>query len=89
MKEFAVYNLMRLLMLVGWVCAVFAVWFLLDDAISETDVLIGLVVAFAASGVTSWFFLGPQREALAIRIGQRADGAAKKYEEMRKAPGEK
>ncbi|MFC6154017.1 DUF4229 domain-containing protein [Nocardioides yefusunii] len=88
MKEFAVYNLLRLLMLVGWVCAVLAVWFLVDDAVSDRDFLLALILAFVASGVTSWFFLRGPREALAIRLGQRADSASRKYEEMRKAPGE-
>jgi uncharacterized membrane protein YjjP (DUF1212 family) len=88
-KEFAKYNLMRLLLMIGWVCLVFAIWFLVDDQISSTDAFIGLVIAFIGSGISSWYLLAPLREAVAARIGQRADAAASKYQDMRKAPDEK
>lgn len=89
MKEFARYNILRLLMLLGWVSAVLAVLFLIDDAVTPNEMLIALLIAFVGSGITSWFFLAPQREALAARIQDRASSAASKFEDARKAPGEK
>lgn len=87
-KEFVRYNVLRLLLMISWICVVLAIWFLVDDDVTSSDTLIALVIAFIGSGVSSWWLLAAQREALAARIGQRADTAASKYQDMRKAPGE-
>lgn len=85
MKEFAVYNLMRLLLLASWIVIVIGVWSIISD---EVPLLWALVLAVIGSGVSAWFLLARQREALAHRVANRVDTTKSKYEEMRKAPDE-
>ncbi len=87
-KEFAVYNVMRLLLLITWVCVVIGVWVLFAGALNRTEVLFGLIIAFVGSGISSWYLLARQREALAMRLGEGASRASQKYQEARKAPDE-
>ena len=85
MKEFAVYNLMRLLLLASWIVIVGGVWAMISNPINIFGVII---LALIGSGISSWFLLARQREALAHRVANRVDTTKGKYEEMRKAPGE-
>ena len=85
MKEFAVYNLMRILLLASWIVIVIGVWSMISNPV---PVLWALIVALVGSGLSSWFLLARQREALARRVANRVDTTKSKYEEMRKAPGE-
>lgn len=77
MKEFLVYNGMRMLLLIGCAVLVLGVWSLLAD---EVPVLWALVVALLLSGVLSWFLLARQREALAARLQERAAKASAAFE---------
>ena len=85
MKEFVVYNLMRLLLLASWIVIVIGVWSMISD---EVPLLPALIVALIGSGISAWFLLARQREAFAHRVANRVDTTKDKYEEMRKAPGE-
>ena len=84
MKQFWIYNLMRLVVLIASLAIVIGVWSLLAD---EVPLLWALVVAFLLSGVTSWFVLAPQRQALALVLEERAGRASDKFEEF-KAQGD-
>ncbi|WP_104105651.1 DUF4229 domain-containing protein [Nocardioides sp. 616] len=77
MKEFLVYNVLRLLLLVASVALVGAVWALFADTIPVLGVL---VVALLLSGVVSWFALRGPRAALALKIQERADRASAAFE---------
>lgn len=84
MKQFWIYNLMRLVMLLTSLVIVIGVWSLLADTV---PFLGALVVAFVLSGVSSWFILAPQRQALALVLEERAGRASEKFEEF-KAQGD-
>ena len=84
MKQFWIYNLMRFVVLIASLAIVIGVWSLLAD---EVPLLWALVVAFVLSGVTSWFVLAPQRQALALVLEERAGRASDKFEEF-KAQGD-
>ena len=79
-KEFAVYNVMRLLLLASWVVIVIGVWSLFSD---EVPILWALIIALLGSGISSWFLLRRQREALALRLQGGAEKASSKFEQMR------
>jgi len=83
-KQFWIYNLMRFVVLIASLAIVIGVWSLLAD---EVPLLWALVVAFVLSGVTSWFVLAPQRQALALVLEERAGRASDKFEEF-KAQGD-
>lgn len=80
MKQFWIYNLMRFVMLLTSLVIVIGVWSLLAD---EVPFLWALVVAFVISGVSSWFLLAPQREALALVLQERSAKASEKFEEFK------
>lgn len=84
MKQFWIYNLMRFVMLLTSLVIVIGVWSLLAD---EVPFLWALIVAFVISGVSSWFLLAPQREALALVLQERSTKASEKFEEF-KAQGD-
>lgn len=84
MKQFWIYNLLRFVMLLTSLVIVIGVWSLLAD---EVPLLLALVVAFALSGVTSWFLLAPQRQALALVLQERAGRASQRFEDY-KAQGD-
>lgn len=81
MKEFWVYTLMRLLLFVGCLLAVWLIWAAANDG--KVPAFYPLIIAFLVSGVLSYFLLNPFREALARRVDQRARVAASKFEERR------
>lgn len=85
MKEFLVYNLMRVLLLASWIVIVIGTWSLISNPV---PFLPAVIVALVGSGISSWFLLARQREALAHRVANRVDTTKGRYEELRKAPGE-
>lgn len=80
MKEFWIYTALRVGLFVGAFAIVFGLWFLIDDTV---NVLLILVIAFLASGVASYVVLARQRNALALKVEQRAGRMTERYEEMR------
>lgn len=83
MKEFYVYTVMRLLLFAGAFVIVFGIW----AGISSDTVngFLVLVIAFLISGVVSYFVLDRYREALALRVQERAARATARLEERRSA----
>jgi uncharacterized membrane protein len=79
-KEFWIYTGLRLLLFVATLAVVFGVWLLLAD---QVPVLWAVVIAFALSGVASYFVLDRSREALARRVQARADRASAALEARR------
>lgn len=80
MKEFWVYTLARLaLFAVTWVAITGATALLLG----EPYPVVTLLLAFAVSGIGSYFVLSGPREALARRVEQRASRASLRFEELR------
>ncbi|GGD20484.1 DUF4229 domain-containing protein [Nocardioides daphniae] len=77
MKEFWIYNLMRFLLLASSLVIVIGIWSLLAD---EVPLLWALILALLLSGVSSWFLLARQREALARVIQERSARASEKFE---------
>lgn len=80
MKEFLVYNFMRVLLLASAIVIVVGTWSLFAD---QVPILWALVLALLLSGVTSWFLLGRQRQALALVLEQRAGKASQKFDSMK------
>ncbi|MFS3129768.1 DUF4229 domain-containing protein [Nocardioides sp. Bht2] len=80
MKEFVVYTLMRLGLLVGAFAVVVGVWSIFAD---DVPVLWAVVLAFLISGIASFFVLNPQRERFAAKVEGRAARAAARFEERR------
>ena len=80
MKEFWIYTGLRLLLFLATLAVVFGVWLLLAD---QVPLLWAVVIAFAISGVASYFLLDRSREALARRVQARADRAAAALEARR------
>lgn len=81
MREFVVYTGLRLGLFVAAYALVTGIWLLFTS--DRVPILLPLVVAFAVSGVASYFLLDRQRDAFARRIQERADRAASKFEERR------
>lgn len=81
MKEFVVYTGLRLLLLVASMLTVSLVWSLFTQG--NVPILWSLVIAFALSGVLSYFLLNGHREALARRVEERASRASAAFEERR------
>ncbi len=79
-KEFWIYTGLRLLLFMATLAVVFGVWLLLAD---QVPVLWAVVIAFALSGVASYFLLDRSREALARRVQARADRASVALEARR------
>ena len=82
MKEFLVYTGLRVLLFIGMVGLVLGVWSLLDDD-GRINVLWPVVIAFALSGVASYFLLNRQRDAFARKVEERAARASAAFEERR------
>ena len=82
MKEFLVYTGMRILLFIGMVGLVLGVWSLLDGD-GRIDLLWPVVIAFALSGVASYFLLNRQRDAFARKVEERASRASAAFEERR------
>lgn len=81
MKEFAIYSLLRLLLLVAVFVVVLGIWIKVLG--SEWSIIWPLLVAFVISGVLSAFLLNRPREALAQQVEQRAHRASAKFQEMK------
>lgn len=80
MKEFWIYTGLRIALFLGSFAIVFGIWAALTG---NVPVLWAVVIAFALSGVGSYYLLAPQREAFARRVDARAQKASEKIEEMR------
>jgi ABC-type bacteriocin/lantibiotic exporter with double-glycine peptidase domain len=76
-KEFWIYTGLRIALFVASLGVVAGVWMLVSD---EVPVLWVVVVAFAISGVASYYLLDRQRQAFARRVEARAARAAQAFE---------
>jgi len=79
-KEFWVYTALRGLLFLATLALVVGVWLLVAD---EVPVLWAIVVAFALSGVASFFVLRRSREAFARKVQTRADRTSAAFEARR------
>jgi hypothetical protein len=79
-KEFWIYTALRIVLFLGSLALVAGVWLLIAD---EVPIFWAVVIAFAMSGVGSYFLLNRPREALARRVDERAQRMTSKLEEMR------
>ena len=82
MKEFLVYTALRVLLFIGMVGLVLGVWTLLDGD-GRVNMIWPVVIAFALSGVASYFLLNRQRDAFARKVEERATRASAAFEERR------
>ena len=82
MKEFLVYTALRVLLFIGMVGLVLGVWTLLDGD-GEVNLLWPVVIAFALSGIASYFVLNRQRDAFARKVEERAARATAAFDERR------
>lgn len=80
MKEFVVYTALRVLLFIASLGVVLGIWILIAD---QVPVLWPVVIAFAISGVASYFLLNRQRAAFARRVEERAARASARFEERR------
>lgn len=80
MKEFWIYTSLRLALFVASLGVVAGVWMLVSD---QVPVLWVVVIAFAVSGVASYFLLDRQRQAFARRVEARAERASAALEAQR------
>lgn len=78
MKEFAIYTGMRILLFVASLLTVMLIWSLFTEG--RVPAVWPVIIAFAVSGVLSYFFLNRQREAFARRVGERASRTASAFE---------
>ncbi len=76
-KEFAVYTLLRLVLLAASFAIVAGIWLAVAD---EVPLLWVLVIAFVVSGVASYFILNRPRERFAQRVDERARRASAAFE---------
>jgi putative flippase GtrA len=79
-KEFWIYTGLRVLLFVATLAVVFGVWLLLSD---EVPVLWAVVVAFAISGLASFFLLDRARQAFAQKVEGRAERVSAAFEAQR------
>ena len=82
MKEFLVYTALRVLLFIGMAGLVVGVWTLLDGD-GRVNMIWPVVIAFALSGVASYFLLNRQRDAFARKVEERAARASAAFEERR------
>ena len=80
MKEFWIYTGLRVLLFLATLAVVFGIWLLVAD---EVPVLWAVVIAFAISGVASFFLLDRSRQAFAQRVQARAERASAALEAQR------
>jgi len=78
MKEFWTYNLLRIGIFIAWTVMVIAVWALIAGSV---PILWAMVLAMVLSGITSYFLLARQREALARRVHARAQRMTAAFED--------
>jgi len=79
-KEFWIYTGLRVLLFVATLAVVFGIWLLVAD---EVPVLWAVVIAFAISGVGSFYLLDRSRQAFAQRVQARAERASAAFEAQR------
>jgi hypothetical protein len=79
-KEFWIYTALRIALFLGSLALVAGAWLLSTD---EVPIFWAVVIAFAMSGVGSYFLLNGPREALARRVDERAQRMTSKLDEMR------
>jgi uncharacterized membrane protein len=79
-KEFVVYTALRILLFVASLGIVVGVWLLLSDSM---PIVWAVVIAFAMSGIASYFLLNGPRAAFAARVEERASKAAAAFDERR------
>jgi ABC-type bacteriocin/lantibiotic exporter with double-glycine peptidase domain len=79
-KEFWIYTGLRVLLFVATLAVVFGVWLLLSD---EVPVVWAVVVAFAISGLASYFLLERSRQAFAQKVEGRAERVSAALEAQR------
>ena len=80
MKEFWIYTALRGAVFVASLGVVAGVWMLASD---EVPLLWVVVIAFAVSGIASYFLLDRQRQAFARRVEARAARASAAFEASR------
>ena len=76
-KEFLIYTGMRIGLFVSSLVVVIGVWLLIAG---EVPILWAVVIAFALSGVGSYFLLNGPREAFARRVEERAQRLSTRYD---------
>jgi hypothetical protein len=79
-KEFVVYTLLRLVILVATFAIVAGIWIL---AAGNLNWFWCLLIAFLVSGVASYTLLNRQRTAFAARVDARAHKAAAAFEALK------
>jgi len=79
-KEFVIYTAMRIGLFISSLVVVVGVWMLIAD---QVPILWAVVIAFALSGIGSYFLLNRQREAFARRVEERAQKLTSRYDEMK------
>lgn len=85
MKEFLVYTALRIGLFLGCLGVVLGVWWAATgaDAVSDTQVLVSVIIAFLVSGALSYRVLHGQREELARKVETRAERMQSRLEEMK------
>lgn len=84
MKEFLVYTGLRLSLFLVALAIVIGVWSIpTEGSLTYNAVFWSFVIAFAVSGVASYFLLNPFREAFARKVQARAERASARFEELR------
>lgn len=79
-KEFWIYTGMRIGLFVSSLVVVIGVWMLISG---EVPILWAVVIAFALSGVGSYFLLDGPREAFARRVEERAGRLSTRFDAMK------
>ena len=80
MKEFVIYTVLRVLLFLACLGIVLGTWML---AAGSVPLLWAVIIAFALSGVASYFLLNRPRAAFAARVEQRAARATAAFDERR------
>jgi len=79
-KEFVIYTALRVLLFLACLGIVLGVWMLVTGSV---PLLWAVVIAFALSGVASYFLLNRPRAAFAARVEERAARATAAFDERR------
>jgi membrane protein implicated in regulation of membrane protease activity len=79
-KEFVVYTALRIVLFLASLAVIIGVWMLVTGSV---PLVWAFVIAFAVSGIASYFLLNRQRAAFARRVDERARRAQAAYEQMR------
>lgn len=79
-KEFWIYTGMRIALFLASLVVVVGVWMLIAG---EVPLGWAVVIAFALSGLGSYFLLNRQREAFARKVDERAQRMTSRFDEMK------